>query len=66
MLKAYLYTGDDRRAMQLVCNLQERIGSDGFYLGDDQTMELIEQMMKCSMPMSRGDVVVDAFKTIQN
>ena len=22
MLKAYLYTGDDRRAMQLVCNLQ--------------------------------------------
>jgi hypothetical protein len=46
MLKAYLYTGDDRRAMQLVCNLQARIESDGFYLGDDQTIELIEQMMK--------------------
>lgn len=45
MLKAYLYTGDDRRAMQLVCNLQARIGSDGFYLEDDKTMELIEQML---------------------
>lgn len=46
ILKAYLYTGDDRRAMQLVCNLQARIGSDGFYLEDDKTMELIEQMLK--------------------
>lgn len=46
MLKVYLYTGDDRRAMQLVCNLQAQIGSDGFYLEDDKTMELIEQMLK--------------------
>lgn len=46
MLKSYLYTGDDRRAMQLVCNLQARIGSDGFYLEDDKAMELIEQMLK--------------------
>lgn len=45
MLKPYLYTGDDRRAMQLVCNLQAQIGSDGFYLEDDKTMELIEQML---------------------
>lgn len=45
MLKAYLYTGDDRRAMQLVCNLQAQIGSDGFYLEDDKTMELIEHML---------------------
>lgn len=46
ILKAYLYTGDDRRAMQLVCNLQAQIGSDGFYLEDDKAMELIEQMLK--------------------
>ncbi len=45
MLKSYLYTGDDRRAMQLVCNLQAQIGSDGFYLEDDKAMELIEQML---------------------
>ena len=41
MLKSYLYTGDDRRAMQLVCNLQAQIESDGFYLEDDKAMELI-------------------------
>ena len=46
MLKAYLYTGDDRRAMQLVCNLRTQIGSDGFYLEDDKAMELIGQMLK--------------------
>ena len=46
MLKAYLYTCDDRRAMQLICNLQTQIGSDGFYLEDDKAMELIEQMLK--------------------
>lgn len=46
MLKSYLYTGDDQRAMQLVCNLQAQIGSDGFYLEDDKTMEPIEQMFK--------------------
>lgn len=45
MLKAYLYTGDDRRAMQLVCHLQAQIGSDGFYLEDDKTMELIEHIL---------------------
>lgn len=44
MLKAYLYTCDDRRAMQLICNLQTQIGSDGFYLEDDKAMELIEQL----------------------
>ena len=26
--------------------LQAQIGSDGFYLEDDKTMELIEQMLK--------------------
>ena len=46
MLTAYLYTGDDQRVMQLVCNLQAQIGSDGFYLEDDKTMELIEHMLK--------------------
>lgn len=46
MLKPYLYTGDDRRAMQLVCNLQAQIESDGFYLEDDKAMELIGQMLK--------------------
>ena len=36
----------DWRFMQLVYNLQAQIGSDGFYLEDDQAMELIEQMLK--------------------
>lgn len=46
MLKAYLYTGDDQKAMQLVHDLQEQIESDGFYLEDDKTTEPIEQMLK--------------------
>ena len=35
MLKAYWYMVPDLRFMQLVCNLQAQIGSDGFYLEDD-------------------------------
>nr|DAG32640.1 MAG TPA: Protein of unknown function (DUF1040) [Caudoviricetes sp.] len=31
--------------MQLVCNLKAQIESDGFYLEDDKSMELIEQML---------------------
>lgn len=46
MLKAYWHMAPDLRFMQLVCNLQAQIGSDGFYLEDDKTMELIEQMLK--------------------
>ena len=45
MLKAYWHMVPDWRFMQLVCNLQAQIGSDGFYLEDDKTMELIEQML---------------------
>jgi uncharacterized protein YihD (DUF1040 family) len=46
ILKAYWHMVPDWRFMQLVCNLQAQIGSDGFYLEDDQAMELIEQMLK--------------------
>ena len=46
MLKAYWHMVPDLRFMQLVCNLQASIGSDGFYLEDDKAMELIEQMLK--------------------
>ena len=45
-LKVYWHMVPDWRFMQLVCNLQAQIGSDGFYLEDDQAMELIEQMLK--------------------
>ena len=46
MLKVYWHMVPDLRFMQLVCNLQASIRSDGFYLEDDKTMELIEQMLK--------------------
>lgn len=45
-LKAHWHMVPDWRFMQLVCNLQESIGSDGFYLEDDKAIELIEQMLK--------------------
>ena len=41
MLKAYWHMVPDWRFMQLVCNLQAQIGSDGFYLEDDKAMALI-------------------------
>ena len=44
ILKVYWHMVPDWRFMQLVCNLQAQIGSDGFYLEDDKTIELIEQM----------------------
>ena len=46
MLKAYWHMVPDLRFMQLVCNLQASIRSDGFYLEDNKTIELIEQMLK--------------------
>jgi hypothetical protein len=46
ILKVYWHMVPDWRFMQLVCNLQAQIGSDGFYLEDDKAMELIEQMLK--------------------
>ena len=46
MLKVYWHMVPDLRFMQLVCNLQASIRSDGFYLEDDKTMELIEHMLK--------------------
>lgn len=46
MLKAYWHMVPDLRFMQLVCNLQANIGSDGFYLEDDKIMELIDKMLK--------------------
>lgn len=46
MLKVYWHMVPDLRFMQLVCNLQANIGSDGFYLEDDKIMELIDKMLK--------------------
>ena len=46
MLKVYCHMVPDLRFMQLVCNLQANIGSDGFYLEDDKIMELIDKMLK--------------------
>lgn len=46
ILNVYWHMVPDWRFMQLVCNLQEQIGSDGFYLEDDKAMALIEQMLK--------------------
>lgn len=44
-LKTYWHMAPDWRFMQLICNLQLSIGSDGFYLEDNKTMELIDQML---------------------
>ena len=44
-LKTYWHMVPDWRFMQLICNLQLSIGSDGFYLEDDKIMELIDQML---------------------
>ena len=46
MLKVYWHMVPDLRFMQMVCNLQANIGSDGFYLEDDKIMELIDKMLK--------------------
>ena len=46
MLKVYWHMVPDLRFMQLVCNLQASIRSDGFYLEDDKTIELIDKMLK--------------------
>lgn len=46
ILKAYWHMVPDWRFMQFVCNLQASIGNDGFYLEDDNAMEMIEQMLK--------------------
>ena len=46
ILKVYWHMVPDWRFIQLVCNLQAQIGSDGFYLEDDKAMALIEQMLK--------------------
>lgn len=42
MLQAYLYTGDDQKAMQLVHNLQKQIEKNDLYLEDGKTMKLKE------------------------
>lgn len=41
-LKEYWHMVPDWRFMQLVCNLQGYIGSDGFYLEDDKVMKMLK------------------------
>ena len=36
----------DWRFMQLVCNIQRQIGSDGFYIEDDKMMEMLRNTVE--------------------
>ena len=36
----------DWRFMQLICNFQRIIGSDGFYLEDDRLIEKLDELIK--------------------
>lgn len=42
-LKEYWRLVPDWRFMQLICNLQSAIRSDGFYLEDDKMLNVFEQ-----------------------
>lgn len=42
-LKEYWHLVPDWRFMQLICNLQSAIRSDGFYLEDDKMLNVFEQ-----------------------
>ena len=42
-LKAYWHMVPDWRFMQLICNLQRAIGNDGFYLEDDEMLDVLSQ-----------------------
>lgn len=41
-LKEYWSLVPDWRFMQLICNLQRSVGSDGFYIEDDQMLNVFE------------------------
>lgn len=45
MLKACWHMVPDWRFMQLICNLQNIIGDEGYYLEDNEVMEKIKEMM---------------------
>lgn len=36
----------DYRFMQLVCNIQRQIGSDGFYIEDDKMLEMLRNTVE--------------------